>query len=128
MPGHRFVVRGIRLFGDQLTIHYAWVPGLTVDYSEGDIYPNIRYDADVQPDNSTDMGSYAPCEGGPYTDGKIQYAQPPAEARYAFFDFFRPDYDCDGENFRGTADEEYLANRVSRLTVELRTGRAVLES
>lgn len=130
-PGHRLFARGICLFDDQLSLKYAWVPGLTHDYGEGpvDIWPNVWYDADVSPPNQNMIGSYGPCDGGPVTEGDFQYSCPGPGARYAFFDFFEPNFDVDGNlDGDGHPDVEYLANRVSRLTVDLQTGHAELSA
>ena len=58
----------------------------------------------------------------------MQYARPPLEARYAWFDFFRPDYEWYGHWDRsGKPDIDYLRNRIARLTFDLKTGEAQIE-
>ncbi len=58
----------------------------------------------------------------------VQYARPPVKARYAWFDFFRPDYEWMGHFDRsGQPDSDYLRNRIARLTFDLKTGEAQVE-
>ena len=60
---------------------------------------------------------------------EVQYARPPLEARYAWFDFFRPDYEWYGHWDRsGKPDSDYLRNRIARLTFDLKTGRLMRKS
>ena|SRR5690348_12533191 len=60
--------------------------------------------------------------------GDVQYERPPLEARYAWFDFFRPDYEwMDHFDQRGQPDSDYLRNRIARLTFDLKTGEAQIE-
>jgi hypothetical protein len=60
----------------------------------------------------------------------VQYSRPPRKARYAWFDFFRTDYewivhvDWGGS---GQPDSDYQQNRISRLTFDLRTAEAQIE-
>jgi hypothetical protein len=55
----------------------------------------------------------------------VQYARPPLKARYAWFDFFRPEYDWIAHFYpSGQPDSDYLRNRIARLTFDLRTGEA----
>jgi hypothetical protein len=55
--------------------------------------------------------------------------RPPPGARYAWFDFFRPDYEwMDHFDRDGQPNGDYLRNRISRLTFDLNTGRAQVES
>jgi len=126
-PGHRLFARGVCLFSDQLSLNYAWVPGLKHHYGEGpvDIWPNVWYDADVSPPDQTMTGAYGPCDGGPVTEGRFQYSRPCAGARYAYFDFFKPEFDpLEHVDRDWRPDAEYLKNRVSRLTVDLESGHA----
>jgi hypothetical protein len=64
------------------------------------------------------------------TGNEVRYARPPLKARYAWFDFFRPDYewivhvDWGGS---GQPDSDYLRNRMARLTFDLKTGEAQIE-
>ena len=63
-----------------------------------------------------------------FFEGDTQYARPPKEARYVWFDFFLIDFDYmvhHGPDGRG--DEEYVRNRVCRLTLDLVTGSAWTE-
>ncbi len=54
-----------------------------------------------------------------------QYTRPPLKARFAWFDFFRPDYDWLAHLYpSGQPDSDYLRNRIARLTFDLRTGEA----
>lgn len=49
-------------------------------------------------------------------------------ARYAWVDFFRPDYDWMGHFDRhGQPDSDYLRNRIARLIFDLKTGEAVID-
>ncbi len=51
------------------------------------------------------------------------YERPVPEARYAWFDFFRTDYEWAGRfDRRGQPDSDYLRNRIARLTFDLETG------
>jgi hypothetical protein len=51
------------------------------------------------------------------------YERPPPQARYAWFDFFRPDYVWIGQ----PDSDDYLRNRIARLTFDLKTGEAQIE-
>jgi hypothetical protein len=76
------------------------------------------YDADISPPNWNYMGAW----------GDVQYARPPLEARYAWFDFFRPDYEwMDDFDRREQPDSDYRRNRVARLTLDLKTGEAQID-
>ena len=78
----------------------------------------MRYDADVPPSNCDYMGA----EGG------VQYQRPPLRARYAWFDFFRPNYEWYGRwDHGGQPDSDYLRNRIARLSLDLKTGEAQIE-
>jgi hypothetical protein len=113
--GHHLIVRSVALSDDDLTFSYAYDPELTEEEHE---LLNMWYDADISPPNFDYAGA------GRY----LKYAWPPLEARYAWFDFFHPDYVYE-EHFdrRGQPDSDYLSNRIARLTVDLKTGEAQIE-
>jgi hypothetical protein len=55
----------------------------------------------------------------------VQYERPPLKARYAWFDFFRPDYEWMVHFYpSGQPDSDCPRNQISRLTFDLRTGEA----
>jgi hypothetical protein len=77
----------------------------------------MRYGADVSP-----PGWNQGC-----SDAEV-YERPVPAARYAWFDFFRPDFDwMDHLDRRGQPDSDYLRNRVARLIFDPRTGQARVE-
>ena len=93
----------------------------------GAFFLNAHYDADVSPPDWNCVGTFRPFEGGPSTEGDDQYARPSKEARYVWF-FFLIDFDYmahHGPDGRG--DEDYVRNRVCRLTLDLATGDARTE-
>ena len=50
------------------------------------------------------------------------------EARYAWFDFFRPGVDwIVHRDSHGQPDSDYLQNRIARLTFDLKTAEAQIE-
>jgi hypothetical protein len=52
----------------------------------------------------------------------------PRTARYAWFDFFRTDYEWYGQwDSSGQLNSDYQRNRIARLTFDLRTGQAQIE-
>jgi len=56
------------------------------------------------------------------------FERPVPAARYAWVDFFRPDYDWMGHFDRhGQPDSDYLRNRIARLIFDLKTGEAVID-
>ena len=58
----------------------------------------------------------------------VQYARPPLKARSAWFDFFRTDYEwTDHLDRHGQPDDDYLRNRIGRVTLDLKTGQAQIE-
>ena len=95
-------------------MEFAFAP----ERAEGaQVWLNMSYTADI-PTSQDYIG------GG---DG-VQYARPPLKARYAWFDFFRPDYEWYGHWDRsGQPDSDYLRNRIARLTFGLKTGEARIE-
>jgi hypothetical protein len=123
--GHRLVARAISLIGDRLFFEYAFVPGVAASARE-EVFVNMYYDADVSPANWNYESCWSP-EGGESSEGDVHYARPPVTARIAWFDFFRPDFFWE-EHIDREPDSEYLANRVARLTVDLSTGEAKIES
>jgi hypothetical protein len=127
-PGQRVIARGICLSEDSLTLHYAVFPA-TPAARRADARGfslNVFYDADVSPPDGNYAGGQGPADGG-IVVGKRSFSRPPADAQYAWFDFFAPGYDIDSHmGRRGNPDQDYLAHRVSRLTFDLVTGRAEL--
>jgi hypothetical protein len=124
--GHRLVVRGISLTAERLFFDYAFVPGVT-EAEQSDVFLNMFYDADVSPADWNYEDCWGPLEGGAFTEGDVHYTRPPLAARCAWFDFFRPDFVWEEHLGRRGPDADYLANRISRLTVDLRTGAAKVE-
>jgi len=112
--GYHLIARSISLSAKHLLFEFAFAPERT----EGaEVWLNASYGADI-PVSPDYIG------GG---DG-VQYARPPLKARYAWFDFFRPDYEWYGHWDRhGQPDSDYLRNRIARLTFDLRTGEAQVE-
>ena len=78
-------------------------------------WPNMSYDADVAPSGwNTGVSDF----GG--------FARPVPQARYVWFDFFRPEYDWKRHaDHHGQPDCSYLRNRVARLTFNLKARRGV---
>jgi hypothetical protein len=116
--GYHLIARSVSLYAKDLLFEYTFSPELTEE-AHREVWLNMRYDADVPPSNSDYIGA----------EGDVQYERPPLEARYAWFDFFRPDYEWYGHfDHRGQPDSDYLGNRIARLTVDLRTGEAQTEN
>jgi hypothetical protein len=82
--GHRLIVSGITLTGGNLILEWAFVPELAEE-EHAEVWPNMNYDADVSPpgwnQGVSDFGGFE---------------RPVPEARHAWIDFFRPDYDWMG--------------------------------
>jgi hypothetical protein len=115
--GYHLITRSVSLYAKDLLFEYAFSPELTEE-AHRKVWLNMHYDADVSPSNWDYIGA----EGG------VQYERPPLEARYAWFDFFRPDYEwMDDFDRREQPGSDYQRNRISRLTLELRTGEAQIE-
>jgi len=108
--GYHLIVRSISLTGEHLLFDYAFVPGLTEE-ARTEIWPNMNYGADVSP-----PGWNLAC-----SEAEV-YERPVPGASYAWFDFFRADYE-----FAGVSDGDYLRNRISRMTFDLRTGEARIQ-
>ena len=110
--GYHLIARSISLSATDLLFEYAFVPEPA---EEAEVWLNMFYDADISPPNWNYVGAW----------GDVQYARPPLEARYAWFDFFRPAYEwMDDFDRREQPDSDYQRNRVARLTLDLRTGEA----
>jgi len=114
--GYHLMVRSISLSAKHLLFEFAFVPERT----EGaEVWLNMSYDADI-PTSQDYVGA----------GDNVQYARPSLKARYAWFDFFRSDYewivhvDWGGS---GQPDSDYLRNRIARLTFDLKTGEAQVE-
>jgi hypothetical protein len=114
--GHHLIVRSISLSAKDLLFESDFLPELADD--AGEVWLNMYYDADIPFSN----WDYIGC------GWDIQYERPPLEARYAWFDFFRPDYEwMDHFDGPGQPDSDYLRNRIARLTFDLKTGEAQIE-
>jgi hypothetical protein len=112
--GYHLIVRNISLTDENLFFEYVFVPERT---EEAEVWPNMNYGADVSP-----PGWNQAC-----SDAEM-YGRPVPEARHAWFDFFRPDYDWMGHfDPPGQPDSDYLRNRIARLTFDLKTGEAQIE-
>jgi hypothetical protein len=114
--GYHLIAGSVSLYARDLLFEYAFAPELT-EKAHGEVWLNMSYTADI-PVSQDYIGA---------GDG-VQYQRPPLKARYAWFDFFRPDYEWYGQWDRhGQPDSEYQRNRISRLTLDLRTGAAQIE-
>jgi hypothetical protein len=118
-PGHQVIARGICLHDGGLVLHYEFAPGLTAEETYRNLSQfsfHVSYETDVPADrDDASTGVLAPSMGGATTRGSRSFRSPPREARLAWFDFFTADhYDPEG--------------RVSRLTVDLITGDARVET
>ena len=109
--GYHVIARSITLYPKDLLFEFAFAP----ERARGaQVWLNVSYTADI-PTSQDYIG------GG---DG-VQYARPPLKARYAWFDFFRPDFEWMAHFYPGgQPDSDYLRNRIARLTFDLRTGGA----
>jgi hypothetical protein len=112
--GYHLIARSISLSAKHLRFEFAFAPERT----EGaEAWLNMSYGADI-PTSQDYMG----------IGDEVQYTRPPPGARYAWFDFFRPDYEWHGHWDRsGQPDRDYLRNRIARLTFDLKTGEAQTE-
>lgn len=112
--GYHLIVRSISLTGANLLFESEFAP----ERAEGSgVWLNMSYGADI-PASQDGIGA----------GGEFQYARPPLAARYAWFDFFRPDYDWESHFYgRWQPDDDYLRNRIARLTFGLKTGEAVID-
>jgi hypothetical protein len=114
--GHHLIVHGITLTDDNLILEWTFVPEVAEE-EHGEVWPNMRYDADVSP----------PGWGQAVADWDV-FERPVPEARHAWIDFFHPDFDWMGHFDRlGQPDSDYLRNRIARLTFDLKTGQARIE-
>ena len=112
--GYHLIARSISLSAKHLLFEFAFAPEPT---KEAQVWLNMSYTADI-PTSQDYIGA---------GDG-VQYARPPLKARYAWFDFFRPDYEWYGHwDGSGQPDGDYLRNRIARLTFDLKTGEAHIE-
>ena len=74
------------------------------------------------------VGTFGPFEGGPSTEGDNQYARPRERRGTYWFDFFLIDFEYMVHHSPdGWGDEDYVRNRVCRLTLDLATGDARTE-
>jgi hypothetical protein len=110
--GYHLIARSISLSAEDLLFEFAFAPERT----EGaEVWLNMSYTADV-PVSQDYIGA----------GDDVQYARPPRKARYAWFDFFRTDYDWMSHSYSsdGQPDSDYVSNRIARLTFDLKTGEA----
>jgi hypothetical protein len=112
--GYHLIVRSISLPAKHLLFEFGFVSERAVG---AEVWLNMSYAADI-PARQDYIGA----------GDEVQYARPPLEARYAWFDFFRPDYEwiCHFDR-SGQPDCDYLRNRIARLTFDLKTGEAQVE-
>ena len=108
------IARSISLEAEHLFFVFAFVP----ERAEGaQVWLNMSYTADIPASQD--------CIGA--GDG-VQYARPPLKARYAWFDFFRPDYEwMDDFGRREQPGSDCQQNRIARLAFDLKTGQARIE-
>lgn len=112
--GYHLIVGSISLTGSNLVVDWAFAPEPA---EEADLWPEIRYDADVSPRGWNQWRA----------DFDV-FERPVPKARQAWFDFFRPYYEWYVHLDRhGQPDDDYLRNRVARLTLDLKTGAAQIE-
>ncbi len=112
--GYHLIARSISLSAKHLSFEFAFAP----ERAEGaKVWLNMSYTADI-PVGQDYIGA----------GDDVQYERPARKARYAWFDFFRPDYDWVSHFYpTGQPDSDYLRNRIARLTFDLRTGQAQIE-
>jgi hypothetical protein len=116
--GYHLIARGVSLSDQDLLFEYSFAPELSEEGHQ-EVWLNMFYDADISPPHWNWVGA----------EGDVQYARPPVEARQAWFDFFPPTFEWDEHLDRGgRPDSDYLRNRVARLTVDLKTGEAQIET
>ncbi len=115
--GHHLIVRSISLTEHHLLFDFAYFPEVPEE-AVLELWPNMCYGADVEP-RGWNQG---------YSDAEW-YERPVPGARYAYFDFFRPGYEWMRHFDRhGQPDSDYLRNRIARLTFDLRTGQARIDT
>jgi hypothetical protein len=112
--GYHLIARGVSLSAQYLLFEFAFTP----EPDRGaQVWLNMCYGADV-PVSQNYVGA----------GNDVQYERPSRKARYAWFDFFRTDYEWMIPYYdSGPPDSDYLRNRISRLTFDLKTGQAQLE-
>jgi hypothetical protein len=114
--GYHLIARSISLETENLFFVFAFVP----ERAEGaEAWLNMSYGADIPVSQD-----YTGC------GDEVMYARPPRGARYAWFDFFRCDFDWIVHvdwGGSGEPDGDYLRNRIARLIFDLRTGEAVID-
>lgn len=109
--GYHLIARSISLSARDLLFEFAFAPEPA---GEAEVWLNMSYTADA-PVSQDYIGA----------GNDVQYARPPLKARYAWFDFFRPDYEwMDDFDRRDQPGSDYLRNRIARLAFDLRTGEA----
>jgi hypothetical protein len=114
--GYHLIVRSISLKGENLLFEHAFVPEVPGE-ALGELWPSMNYGADVSPPGWNQWCS----------EGEV-YERPVPEARHAWFDFFRSDYDWVGHFYgRGGPNGDYFRNRIARLTLDPNTGEARIE-
>jgi hypothetical protein len=114
--GHHLIVRSVSLTADDLLFEYEFRPELTEE-ARNDVWPNMNYGSDVS----------LPHWSRAWSEAEV-YERPPPEARHAWFDFFRPDFEWNEHLLGGgEPDSAYLQNRIARLTFDLETGQAHIE-
>jgi hypothetical protein len=112
--GYHLIARSISLSAEHLLFEFAFAPERS---EEAEVWLNMSYTADI-PVGQDYIGA----------GEDVQYARPPLGARYAWFDFFRPDYDWLVHFYpSGRPDSDYLRNRIARLTFDLMTGQARID-
>jgi hypothetical protein len=112
--GYHLIARSISLSAEHLLFEFAFAPEPT---GEAEVWLNMSYTADI-PTSQDYIGA----------GNDVQYARPPLKARYAWFDFFRPDYEWMAHFYpSGQPDSDYLRNRIARLTFDLRTAEAQVD-
>jgi hypothetical protein len=94
----------IALAGHSLHFDFEFAP----EDASGELWPSTDYGADVSPPGWNNASS----EGD-------EYERPVPQASYAWFDFFRCDYEPIVHS-----DTENQQNRIAGLTFDLKTGQA----
>jgi hypothetical protein len=115
--GHHLIAQSVTLTDEHLYFVYAFAPERTGEIG-AEIWLNMAYGADDSPPDANYTGA----------GDEVRYDRPSLQAKYAWFDFFHPDYEWMDHIGRHGPDADYLRNRISRLTVILSTGEAHLET